>query len=220
MGEFVFDQGWADAAERAGISYFPKLLAGVPFTPHSGRRFLVAPGVRAPADGAGAGTRAAAIVRGQQTFLGSREFLRAGRSGGTRAKSVSSNASAISTIGSTPASRPSTITWARSRASGVMQCAMSARRWPPRASRSKCMRATRFPTPVRPDVRYLSVHDREALLGAAISDARVFHLMREHFKRNLCFVCAYRGRKLVAAEPSTSESRACSTGVTGDASRT
>ena len=45
QGEFVFDHGWADAAERAGIRYFPKLLAGVPFTPHTGRRFLVAPGV-------------------------------------------------------------------------------------------------------------------------------------------------------------------------------
>ncbi|MEA2680554.1 MAG: uncharacterized protein QOK03_2276, partial [Candidatus Binataceae bacterium] len=43
QGEFVFDHGWADAAERAGISYFPKLLVGVPFTPHTGRRFLVAP---------------------------------------------------------------------------------------------------------------------------------------------------------------------------------
>jgi uncharacterized protein len=48
MGEFVFDHGWADAAERAGIRYFPKLLAGVPFTPHTGRRFLVAPGVDRP----------------------------------------------------------------------------------------------------------------------------------------------------------------------------
>ena len=41
MGEFIFDHGWADAAERAGIRYFPKLLVGVPFTPHTGRRFLV-----------------------------------------------------------------------------------------------------------------------------------------------------------------------------------
>src|SRR5271157_1589179 len=44
MGEFVFDHGWAEAAERAGIRYYPKLLVGVPFTPHSGRRFLTAPG--------------------------------------------------------------------------------------------------------------------------------------------------------------------------------
>jgi predicted N-acyltransferase len=43
MGEFVFDHGWADAAERAGLRYFPKLLVGIPFTPHTGRRFLVAP---------------------------------------------------------------------------------------------------------------------------------------------------------------------------------
>ena len=42
-GEFVFDHGWADAAERAGIRYYPKLLVGVPFTPVSGARFLVAP---------------------------------------------------------------------------------------------------------------------------------------------------------------------------------
>jgi len=41
MGEFVFDHGWAEAAERAGLRYFPKLLVGVPFTPHTGQRFLV-----------------------------------------------------------------------------------------------------------------------------------------------------------------------------------
>ncbi len=43
-GEFVFDWAWADAAERAGIPYYPKLLVGVPFTPVGGARFLVAPG--------------------------------------------------------------------------------------------------------------------------------------------------------------------------------
>jgi len=41
-GEFVFDHAWADAAERAGIRYYPKLLVGIPFTPVSGARFLVA----------------------------------------------------------------------------------------------------------------------------------------------------------------------------------
>ncbi|HXW83824.1 MAG TPA: peptidogalycan biosysnthesis protein, partial [Candidatus Binataceae bacterium] len=44
QGEFVFDHGWADAASGAGIRYFPKLLVGVPFTPHTGRRLLTAPG--------------------------------------------------------------------------------------------------------------------------------------------------------------------------------
>ncbi len=43
QGEFVFDHGWADAAERAGLSYYPKLLAGVPFTPVTGTRLLTHP---------------------------------------------------------------------------------------------------------------------------------------------------------------------------------
>ncbi len=43
-GEFVFDQSWADAFQRAGGSYYPKLLCAVPFTPVTGRRLLVAPG--------------------------------------------------------------------------------------------------------------------------------------------------------------------------------
>ncbi|MGE3642296.1 MAG: GNAT family N-acetyltransferase [Beijerinckiaceae bacterium] len=47
MGEYVFDYAWADAYERAGGRYYPKLLAAVPFTPAQGRRLLVAPGPRA-----------------------------------------------------------------------------------------------------------------------------------------------------------------------------
>ena len=44
MGEFIFDWEWADAAQRAGIQYYPKLLVGVPFTPVTGQRFLTAQG--------------------------------------------------------------------------------------------------------------------------------------------------------------------------------
>src|SRR4051794_8965271 len=40
-GEYVFDRGWADAFERAGGSYYPKLQASVPFTPATGPRLLV-----------------------------------------------------------------------------------------------------------------------------------------------------------------------------------
>jgi predicted N-acyltransferase len=43
QGEFVFDHGWAEAAARAGIAYYPKLLVAVPFTPASGLRFLTHP---------------------------------------------------------------------------------------------------------------------------------------------------------------------------------
>ncbi len=39
-GEYVFDWGWADAYERHGIPYYPKLLCAVPFTPATGTRLL------------------------------------------------------------------------------------------------------------------------------------------------------------------------------------
>ena len=41
-GEFVFDWGWADAANRAGIRYYPKAVVAVPFTPVTGQRVLTA----------------------------------------------------------------------------------------------------------------------------------------------------------------------------------
>jgi predicted N-acyltransferase len=40
-GEFVFDWGWADAFERSGRSYYPKLVAAIPFTPATGQRLLL-----------------------------------------------------------------------------------------------------------------------------------------------------------------------------------
>src|SRR5438552_5165340 len=45
QGEYVFDRGWADAYERAGGRYYPKLQASVPFTPATGPRLLVRAGV-------------------------------------------------------------------------------------------------------------------------------------------------------------------------------
>ncbi|MFA5539206.1 MAG: GNAT family N-acetyltransferase [Gemmobacter sp.] len=47
QGEYVFDHGWADAWERAGGRYYPKLQLAVPFTPAPGRRFLTRPGEEA-----------------------------------------------------------------------------------------------------------------------------------------------------------------------------
>jgi uncharacterized protein len=44
-GEFVFDFSWAGAYAQQGLSYYPKLLTAVPFTPVSGPRVLVAPNV-------------------------------------------------------------------------------------------------------------------------------------------------------------------------------
>ena len=41
QGEYVFDYAWADAWNRAGQNYYPKLQCSVPFTPATGRRLLV-----------------------------------------------------------------------------------------------------------------------------------------------------------------------------------
>jgi len=74
-GEFVFDYAWADVADRMGLSYYPKLIVAVPFTPATGARILTRPdapdaadakGAKAGADNAEGADRAtliAAIVR-------------------------------------------------------------------------------------------------------------------------------------------------------------
>ncbi len=49
-GEFVFDWGWADAYERTGRPYYPKLVSAIPFTPATGPRLLIGP--EAPDDAA------------------------------------------------------------------------------------------------------------------------------------------------------------------------
>jgi len=47
-GEYIFDYGWADAYERSGGRYYPKLLSASPFTPIPGPRLMVCAG--APAE--------------------------------------------------------------------------------------------------------------------------------------------------------------------------
>ena len=55
-GEYVFDYGWADAFERAGGRYYPKLQAAVPFSPVTGRRLLCGHSVEQPRLQAALGT--------------------------------------------------------------------------------------------------------------------------------------------------------------------
>lgn len=61
QGEYVFDHGWADAFQRAGGRYYPKLQMAVPFTPASGPRLLVG-------GGAGAATRRMALAEGAKSY--------------------------------------------------------------------------------------------------------------------------------------------------------
>ena len=67
QGEYVFDHAWADAYERAGGRYYPKIQVAVPFSPVTGRRFLTA-------DGCDRGTGVEALVGGLRTL---RETLKA-----------------------------------------------------------------------------------------------------------------------------------------------
>ncbi len=86
-GEYVFDQGWAEAYERAGGDYYPKLQVSVPFTPVSGPRLLVRPGPLAEAVRGGLADALAQITRENQlssahvTFLTRSEWMLLGARG-------------------------------------------------------------------------------------------------------------------------------------------
>jgi predicted N-acyltransferase len=87
QGEYVFDQGWADAYARAGGRYYPKLQIAVPFTPVPGRRLLAAPGTGSE-DNEGLLAAAAACVAERNnlsgvhiTFLSEAEWVRVGARG-------------------------------------------------------------------------------------------------------------------------------------------
>jgi uncharacterized protein len=88
-GEYVFDRGWAEAYERAGGSYYPKLQVAVPFTPATGRRLLVRPGARTSVArqalvaglielcrlGGASGVHVTFAIEPEFHFLGERGFL-------------------------------------------------------------------------------------------------------------------------------------------------
>src|SRR5215831_18448 len=86
-GEYVFDHGWAEAFERAGGDYYPKLQVAVPFTPVTGPRLLARPGPLAAAVRAALAGAVAEITTANQlssahvTFLTEREWRLLGRRG-------------------------------------------------------------------------------------------------------------------------------------------
>ena len=63
QGEYVFDHGWAEAYQRAGGQYYPKLQAAVPFSPVPGPRLLVRPGPDAEHNGRILGAGAIELAR-------------------------------------------------------------------------------------------------------------------------------------------------------------
>jgi uncharacterized protein len=87
QGEYVFDRGWAEAYERAGGRYYPKLQIAVPFTPVPGRRLLVRPGPDAAANEARLAEAAVKLVESNRlsglhiTFASDAEWERLGERG-------------------------------------------------------------------------------------------------------------------------------------------
>ena len=87
QGEYVFDYGWADAFERAGGRYYPKLQLSVPFTPVTGRRLFLSPdldtatGIRALAGGIAQLTGKIRASSAHITFLTEQEWKELGKIG-------------------------------------------------------------------------------------------------------------------------------------------
>ena len=87
QGEYVFDHSWAEALDRAGGDYYPKLQCAVPFTPVTGPRLLVAPGADVDAVRAALLSTGATAVRElgasslHITFLTEDEWKAAGAAG-------------------------------------------------------------------------------------------------------------------------------------------
>jgi predicted N-acyltransferase len=86
-GEYVFDHGWAEAFERAGGDYYPKLQVTVPFTPVTGPRLLARPGPLADTVRGGLAEALAEITAGNDlssahvTFLTEPEWRLLGERG-------------------------------------------------------------------------------------------------------------------------------------------
>ncbi len=87
QGEYVFDQGWAEAYERAGGDYYPKLQVAVPFSPVTGPRLLAEPGPLADrvrgalADALAEITTASELSSAHVTFLTEAEWTALGQRG-------------------------------------------------------------------------------------------------------------------------------------------
>jgi uncharacterized protein len=198
QGEFVFDYGWADAAERAGISYFPKLLVGVPFTPHSGRRFLVA---------AGADRRAMVAVLGRALI----QFCADNRLSSVHVNFCATDeAEALRELGYLERLGYQ-YHWRNAgfqTFDDYLAQLKSKRRYAVRHERAaldsqgveiRVHAGADIPDPTFASMFKIYLATIEKLYwGRQYLTRDFFNLMRDNFKRHLCFVCAYRGRELIA----------------------
>ena len=104
-GEYVFDAGWAEAYERAGGSYYPKVQVSVPFTPATGRRLLVPPGRGGRQNPPRTCERPDGACQAARCLIRARDVRAAERSGACSANSDSSSALTSNSTGRTRTTR-------------------------------------------------------------------------------------------------------------------
>jgi predicted N-acyltransferase len=198
MGEFIFDQGWAEAAMRSGLRYYPKLLTAVPFTPHTGRRFLTAEGLaREPLIGA----LARALIQ-----LCTDNKLSSAHVNFCQPDEAAAldDAGFLQRIGYQYHWRNDGF----ATFDDYLGALKSKRRYAVRHERA-ALQAQGVTIKVHqgegiPDTIFGPMYDlylstiEKLYWGRRYLSREFFTEMRERFKRHLCLICAYRGRKLVA----------------------
>jgi predicted N-acyltransferase len=198
MGEFVFDHGWADAAARAGIRYYPKLLVGVPFTPHGGRRVLTAPGADRPRMIAALGRALVQLCADNRLSSAHVNFCLPEEAGVLRPLGF------LERLGYQYHWRNAGF----AAFDDYLGALKSKRRYAVRHERAALVAQgvtiRVFTGDEIPDAifgpmfdLYLSTIDK-LYWGRQYLTREFFSEMRARFKRHVCLVCAYRGRKLIA----------------------
>ena len=136
QGEYVFDWGWADAFERAGGRYYPKLQVSVPFTPVTGPRLLTAPGPHAAGAQEDARGRPGRAHAPHGRLLRARHLPSRGRTPRASPSSASSAAPTSSSTSPTRATATSRAFLPRSLRASARPSGRSGARRSPAASRS------------------------------------------------------------------------------------
>ena len=136
QGEYVFDSAWADALERAGGDYYPKLQASVPFTPVTGNRSAGGGGHRSRGR-----TRSAARNRrdgrpAAQGLVAAHHLSHRRRMESRRRNAAICSAPISSSTGRIAATRTSISSWPNCRPPNARTCARSAPRCAKPASNS------------------------------------------------------------------------------------
>jgi predicted N-acyltransferase len=199
QGEFVFDHGWAEAAQNAGLKYFPKIMVGIPFTPHTGRRFLTCSGADRPATVKLLGAALVSLCRENDLSSVHVNFCEP------------DEASTLKEMGFMERwgyqyhwNNPPYATF-----DDYLAHLKSKRRYAVRHERAalvdqgveiKVFAGEEIDDSIFEPMFEIYRSTVEKLYwGRQYLTREFFELMRDRFKRHLCFICAFHGRELIAA---------------------